>query len=135
MSNFSKRRGHSPGWKSGDHWVECQRTGQIARASDMREEWTGLIVHKDEWEPRHPQDFLRSFADHQAATGLVNPQGEPGFDNEDIEGNEVSVTPRAAIAGEAIAGVSIAGEQDTHGIDIPSGTFFEDSGTISKHTE
>lgn len=44
----------------GDHLLICQRTGRVIRASEAKEEWTGLIVHESVWEPRHPQDFVRA---------------------------------------------------------------------------
>ena len=31
------------------------RTGYRYRLKDMRKEWTGFLVGKDEWEPKHPQ--------------------------------------------------------------------------------
>ena len=31
------------------------RSGQRYRLRDMRKEWNGLLVGKDEWEPKHPQ--------------------------------------------------------------------------------
>jgi len=36
------------------------------RAEDSVEEWNGLIVHRDEAEPRHPQDFVKGKADKQS---------------------------------------------------------------------
>ena len=31
------------------------RSGQRYRYQDMRKEWNGLLVGKDEYEPKHPQ--------------------------------------------------------------------------------
>ena len=53
-------------YKPGDYNVICDRTGYKIKASDALKEWNGLMVRKGSWEQRHPQDFLRSFADHQA---------------------------------------------------------------------
>ncbi len=52
--------------KLGDYSVICDRTGIKAKRSQCREEWNGLIVLKESWEPRHPQDFLRGFDDDQS---------------------------------------------------------------------
>ena len=41
------------------------RTGFKVNLSDMRKEWNGLMVHKDEWEPKHPQLRPRSAIDAQ----------------------------------------------------------------------
>jgi hypothetical protein len=35
----------------------CDITGRKYPRSQMRKMWNGLMVHKDEWEPRQPQDF------------------------------------------------------------------------------
>lgn len=54
-------------FREGDHWVISDRTGRRIRASEARKEWTGAIVGPDEYEPRHPQDFVRSLADTMRA--------------------------------------------------------------------
>ncbi len=66
------KHGTSPGWKAGRHWVECQRCGLDYLDSDIKPEWTGAIVCKSCWEPRHPQDFTRSYPEKIAPpSGLV----------------------------------------------------------------
>ena len=62
----------NPGWKPGESWLECQRCGLDHYASDARREWTGLIVCKSCWEPRHPQDFVRSKRERITASGPSN---------------------------------------------------------------
>ena len=84
MSSFNKK-GKSPGWKKGSHWVICDRTGMAIRAEDAKEEWTGSVVAKEEWEPRHPQDYYRAREDDQSPKGLVRTEAtdnetEPYFD-------------------------------------------------------
>lgn len=37
----------------------CDITGFKHPKSQMRMMWNGLYVHKDEWEPRQPQDFVK----------------------------------------------------------------------------
>ena len=50
------------------------RSGFRYRLRDMRQEWNGLLVGKDEFEEKHPQLFpSRSFSDPQA---LRNPRPE-----------------------------------------------------------
>lgn len=41
----------------------CDRCGFKFKATDIRQEWTGLMVCADCWEPRHPQDFIRTTPD------------------------------------------------------------------------
>lgn len=42
------------------------RTGFKVDYKDLRKEWNGLWVHKDEWEPKHPQLEPRSASDAEA---------------------------------------------------------------------
>lgn len=47
------------------HWVAsawsalCDRCGFKYKSFQLRKEWTGLMVCKDCWEPRHPQDLIK----------------------------------------------------------------------------
>lgn len=43
----------------------CDVCGQKYKAGDMRRRWDGLMVCPKDWEPRHPQDFLRAVPDRQ----------------------------------------------------------------------
>lgn len=47
------------------HKVICDISGQTFYADEVRKNWRGLIVGEDNWEPRHPQDFVRGKADRQ----------------------------------------------------------------------
>jgi len=47
----------------GDWNAICDRCGFKYKASQLRPEWTGLMVCSKCWEPRHPQDFLRGVPD------------------------------------------------------------------------
>lgn len=53
-------------YRHGDWIVACDRCGGEFYASEMRREWTGLIVCPSDWEPRHPQDFKRGVPDRQS---------------------------------------------------------------------
>lgn len=55
----------SKGWtyKSGDWNAICDSCGRKFKASEMRERWDGLMVCKEDFELRHPQDFVRSKGD------------------------------------------------------------------------
>lgn len=51
----------TPGlWK-----VICDRCGREYKSDEVRKEWDNLMVCKDCWEPRQPQDFVRGVADIQ----------------------------------------------------------------------
>lgn len=53
-------------YRHGDFYRICDRSGFKVHASQTRREWNGLIVRSKDWEPRHPQDFVRSFGDRQS---------------------------------------------------------------------
>jgi|TARA_R110000787_G_scaffold61352_1_gene139053 hypothetical protein len=59
-----------------DKWAYgiSDRSGFRYRLKDMRKEWTGLLVGKDEWEPKQPQlEPIKTRPDPQA---LKNPRPE-----------------------------------------------------------
>ena len=49
----------------GDWNSVCDVCAQKYKSSQMRKRWDGLMVCPNDWEPRHPQDFLRSVPDRQ----------------------------------------------------------------------
>ena len=113
MSSFNKKT-RNPGWKSGGHWVECMRTCRVIRVQDTRKEWTGSLVAKEEWEPRHPQDFIRGIPDDTQAKGYTNPEGA---------GTSIAPDYGLAIAGIAKAGTARAGNDRDQQETVPTGTF------------
>lgn len=44
----------------------CDVCAQKYKSSEMKKRWDGLMVCPNDWEPRHPQDFLRAVPDRQA---------------------------------------------------------------------
>lgn len=52
-------------FKPGDFARICDITGFKVKASQTRKRWDKMIVRKESWEPRHPQDLLRSRPDRQ----------------------------------------------------------------------
>ena len=56
------------------------RSGFRYRLRNMRKEWNGLLVGKDEWEPKHPQlEPIRGRPDPQA---LRNPRPEQNLEQQ-----------------------------------------------------
>lgn len=41
----------------------CDRTGFRLRRGELTDEWTGMKVRPESWEPRHPQEFIHSLPD------------------------------------------------------------------------
>lgn len=52
-------------YRPGDHYVICDECGFKVRASETRKRWDGVRVCTKDWEPRHPQDFVRGRSDRQ----------------------------------------------------------------------
>lgn len=46
-------------WKPGDWWVVCDVCAKQTRASESRKRWDGLLVCKDDYEHRHPQELIK----------------------------------------------------------------------------
>jgi hypothetical protein len=65
--------------------VICDRCSMKFKSVDIKEEWNGLKVCKDCWEPRHPMDFQKGFKDDPSVP-YTRPDGiETG--GTDIGGN------------------------------------------------
>lgn len=50
----------------GDYNAICDVCKWKFKASDLRRRWDNLMVCEKDWEPRHPQDFIRAIPDMQA---------------------------------------------------------------------
>lgn len=87
-------------FKSGSWNCICMLCGVQFKAEDMLKRWDGMLVCKDDWEPRHSLDFLRATPER----GTV-PFTAPEPTDQFVTVNYLTST----IAGVAIAGVSIAG--------------------------
>lgn len=58
----------------GDFWRICDRCGFKKRANQTFRTWDGLYVCSEDFESRHPQDFVRGRKDNQI---VPNPRPEP----------------------------------------------------------
>lgn len=70
----------SKGWnyKSGDWLVICDVCSKKIKASESKQRWDGFIVCADDFEHRHPMDFLRARAD-RISVPYTRPQGVEAF--------------------------------------------------------
>jgi hypothetical protein len=51
----------------GGEWNACcDRCGFIYKSSELKKTWDGLMVCEKDWEPRHPQEFVKGTKDKQA---------------------------------------------------------------------
>ena len=46
--------------------MQCDLSGFVGLASEMKETWDGKWVLAKFWEPRHPQDYVRGRAEDQS---------------------------------------------------------------------
>lgn len=105
-------------YKPGDFWRICDRSGFKVRASETAREWNGLIVRKEDFEERHPQDFVRGRKDRQR---VPDPRPEP---TANIIGPLDTTTTAAANPGATTISVSSSarwGAGDHIGITLDNG--------------
>jgi len=103
---------YEPTYKKGDHKAICDRCGFQFHASQLKKEWTGLMVCRDDFELRHPQDFVK---------GVKDDQSVPWTRSESFD-TSVVICKSGATAGDAVSGCSIAGVSSID-LTVPSGTF------------
>ena len=115
MRNVRGKKTRSPGWKAGNHWVYCDRCSSAIRAKDAKKTWDNLIVCPDDWEPRHPQDFVRGRRDDIRAKEPVRSEPADLF--------VTTLCGREAIAGIGIAGCAVAGQGIGGSSSVPPSTF------------
>lgn len=58
----------------------CDVCGFKKKSSELRKRWDGMMVCADDWEPRHPQDFLRAVKE----TSNKLPWTRPDHDGTDV---------------------------------------------------
>jgi hypothetical protein len=83
----------------GDFWRVCDVCGFDYRASETRKRWDGLITCEADWEPRHPQDYVRGRVDRQ---NVPEPRPQPV---EIVIGPLTTTISAAASAGATIISV------------------------------
>ena len=85
-------------YAKGQYNAICDICGCEFKSSQLKEQWDGLMVCRDDWSPRHPQDFVRGVQDDQSVpwtraegtdvetdtSGWVTPDSVPAgtFDND-----------------------------------------------------
>lgn len=62
-------------YRAGDNWVVCDLCGFKYRRSEVRLRWDGAVVCHKDWEPRHPQEFVRGVKE-KAGVDLARPDPE-----------------------------------------------------------
>jgi hypothetical protein len=89
-----------PAYIAGDFWRICDRCGFKVRSSETSRTWDGLYVCREDFETRHPQDFVRGRKDDQS---VPDPRPEP-VDN--VIGPLTTTLTADAAAGDVVLNVS-----------------------------
>ncbi len=94
-------KGRAGYWAPGDWNAQCFECGHKRKASYLVKHWQGYWVCPEHWEPRHPQDFVKSVNDDQSVP-FSQPQPADTF--------ALFCTPQGTtgIAGYGVAGCAIA---------------------------
>lgn len=69
----------------GDSKACCDVCGFDYKQSQLRKRWDGAMVCSKDWEPRHPQDFVKARPEHNNVKD-ARPSPEPRF----VEANEIT---------------------------------------------
>jgi hypothetical protein len=65
-------------WSNGGWLTICDACGRKFKESELRKRWDGLMVCRNDWEVRQPQDYVRGVADIQAPP-YVRPEQKDRF--------------------------------------------------------
>lgn len=77
---------------SGDWNAICDVCGFKFKASHLKLRWDGLMVCTKDWEPRHPQEFIRPIPD-QERLPWTRPEGNDQFISVTVNTNVLTCSP------------------------------------------
>lgn len=80
----------------------CDRCGGNFKSGELRRTWQGFMVCAKDWEPRHPQDFVRGVKDD------MTPQWTRPRPVDIFTTFPVGLPPSEPFTGSAVAGVAVA---------------------------
>ncbi len=86
-------------YRKGQHLIICDRTGFQAHSGDARKEWNHSVVRREDYEARHPQDFVRGVKDDQSVS-------DPRPGATDIPTHSETTLDAAELAGQTILSVT-----------------------------
>lgn len=101
-------------YKPGSWNAFCDGCGRVFKAEELQLDWKGLMMCPRDWEPRHPQDFVRGVTDNMTPP-WVRPQLTPNYVN--VSGGTGSPGQSISDNHSSVAGIAVAGNA------IPSRTF------------
>lgn len=89
-------------FKASDWNSICDVCGEKYKASQLYLRWDGLRVCRDDWEQRHPQDFIRPIKERNSVP-WTRPRPE------DLDIDTCTIFGVNAVAGIGTSGCAIAG--------------------------
>lgn len=89
-----KRDGRPYGYTEGDHLMVCDQTGLTRLSRDIVRQWDGLLVWKEQEDPRHPQEYVRGVPDDYA---VRNPRPRGPLESTLTTGNSATTTVEVPI--------------------------------------
>ncbi len=92
----------------------CDMCGRRFKASELRENWKGLRVCPEDWEPRHAADFFR-LPGEKIAVPYARSDDKP----EKFSAPGCTAVTRQAVVGIGVVGCAIVGVDLT----LPANTF------------
>jgi len=107
--------------------AECQRSGQKMLYRDLVEDGhiSGLLVHPDWWEPKHPQETPVTVVDPVAlwrpAPEISKPPGEGDDPRAGCCALDPSIPANTTLAGDLVGGETLIGLEDALRFDDSSG--------------
>ena len=81
-------RHRTPQYRSGSHLVTCDISGRVDWAENFKTQWNGLIVHRDYFEERNPQDFTYAVRDQKPIT-MIRPQPATDTFDDNVDPNSL----------------------------------------------
>lgn len=91
-------------YKPGTWNCICDVCGRKVKSDELRKRWDGFMVCAEDWEPRHPLDFIRVRGEL-----LTVPYTRPESTDSFIDGPQCTIESRQGVAGVGTAGCAMAG--------------------------
>ena len=109
--------GRADFWTSGDWNAVCFECGRKRKGSTLKKNWQGYYVCAEHWEPRQPQDFVRSVPDV-----ITPPWAQPPSD---VFTALCTLESSSAVADVGVASCARAGWvwNEFTGAEVPTPTF------------
>jgi len=96
-----------------EHLADCDICGFTFHASELRKTWDMMYVCKDDFEVRHPGDFVRGVKDNTAPAWVRHTDYLNDSLGTDIDGNTISTNIRPDVNGDVTKNLTLGSDHDT----------------------